>query len=76
MTTQPCRKDTKHEELAELQTRLAGLELQLLTLRLELTEFEALYRAKVGPLYAELDEVEALIAERLARVRPLDPKSL
>jgi chromosome segregation ATPase len=65
----------KGEELAELQARLAELELQLLTLRLELTEFEARYHAKVGPLYAELDEVEALIAERLARVRPLDPKA-
>jgi hypothetical protein len=65
----------KREELAELQARLAELELQLLTLRLELTEFEARYHAKVGPLYAELDEVEALIAERLARVRPLDPKA-
>jgi hypothetical protein len=62
----------KRDELAELQTRLAELELQLLTLRLELAEFEALYHGKVGPLYAELDEVEALIAERLARARPLD----
>jgi len=62
----------KRGELAELQARLAELELQLLTLRLELAEFEALYYAKVGPLYAELDEVEALIAERLAKIRPLD----
>jgi chromosome segregation ATPase len=65
----------KREELAELQARLAELELQHFTLRLELTEFEALYHAKVGPLYAELDEVEALIAERLARDRPLDSKA-
>jgi chromosome segregation ATPase len=65
----------KREELAELQARLAELELQLFTLRLELSEFEALYHAKVGPLYAELDEVEALIAERLARDRPLDPNA-
>jgi DNA repair exonuclease SbcCD ATPase subunit len=62
----------KREELAELQARLAELELQLLTLRLELAEFEALYHAKAGHLYAELDEVEALIAERLAKIRPLD----
>ena len=62
----------KREELADLQARLAELELQLLTLRLELTEFEALYHGKMGPLYAELDEVEALIAERLAKLRPLD----
>jgi len=66
----------KREELAELQARLAELELQLFTLRLELTEFEALYHSKVGSLYAELDEVEALIAERLARDRPLDPRGI
>src|ERR1700687_1272019 len=65
----------KRDELADLQARLAELELQLVTLRLELTEFEALYHTKVGPLYAELDEVEALIAERIARDRPLDPNA-
>ena len=67
------RLSRKREELAELQVRLADLELQLLTLRLELAEFEKLYHSKVDLLYAELDEVEALIAERLARsLRPLD----
>jgi hypothetical protein len=65
----------KREELAGLQARLAEFELQLLTLRLELTEFEALYHPKAGALYAELDEVEALIAERLAQLRPLDTKA-
>jgi hypothetical protein len=47
----------KRRELGELQSRLANLELQLLTLRLELGEFENLYHKKMGPLYAELDEV-------------------
>ncbi len=65
----------KREELADLQAHLAELEFQLLTLRLEVTEFEALYHAKVGLLYAELDEVEALIAERLAQLQPLDSKT-
>jgi hypothetical protein len=65
----------KLEELAELQGRLADLELQLLTLRLEVGEFEKLYHSNVGALYAELDEVEALIAERLAELRPLDTKA-
>jgi hypothetical protein len=65
----------KLAELAELQARLADLELQLVTLRLDLGEFEKLYYSKVGPLYAELDEVEALIAERLAQLRPHDTKS-
>lgn len=63
------------EQLAELQSRLADLELQLLTLRLELGEFEKLYYAKVGALYAELDELEAQIAERNAQRHPLDSKA-
>lgn len=62
----------KQGELTELQSRLADFELQLLTLRLEIGEFEKLYYAKVGPLYAELDEIEAQIAERLAQRQPQD----
>jgi hypothetical protein len=62
----------KLEELAVLQSRLAELEFQLLNLRLELTEFESVYCARVGPVYAELDEVEALIAEKIARAKPQD----
>jgi hypothetical protein len=65
----------KIEELAILQSRLAELELQLFSLRLELTEFESAYRAKVGQIYFELDEVEALIAEKIAGTRPNDPKA-
>jgi hypothetical protein len=65
----------KQSELGELQSRLAELELQLLTLRLELGEFENLYHKKVGPLYAELDEVEAQIAEQLAKREPLNDKA-
>jgi uncharacterized coiled-coil DUF342 family protein len=58
-----------------LQSRLADLELQLLNLRLELGEFENLYHKKVGPLYAELDEVEAQIAELQAKREQLDSKA-
>src|SRR5579859_3803435 len=65
----------KQEELAGLQSRLAELELNLLNLRLELAEFETLYCARVGPLYAELDEIEALIAEKLAQAHPGDAKA-
>lgn len=66
----------KQNELGELQSRLADLELQLLTLRLELAEFEKLYYAKVGHLYAELDELEAQIAEKQARNRPFNVESV
>src|SRR6516225_4788559 len=65
----------KLEELEGLQSRLAELELQLVTLRLELAEFERVYCSRVGPLYAELDEVEALIAERIAKSKPHDAKA-
>jgi hypothetical protein len=65
----------KLEELEGLQSRLAELELQLVTLRLDLVEFERVYCARVGPLYAELDEVEALIAERIANSKPHDGKA-
>jgi hypothetical protein len=65
----------KQSELGELQSRLADLELQLLTLRLELGEFEILYHKKVGPLYAELDEVEAQIAEQQAKREPLNSRA-
>jgi chromosome segregation ATPase len=65
----------KQSELGELQSRLADLELQLLTLRLDLDEFENIYHRKVGPLYAELDEVEAQIAEQQAKREPLSSKA-
>jgi len=79
-TTKPQRPEDaelsrKQSELGELQSRLADLELQLLTLRLELSEFENLYHKKVGPLYAELDEVEAQIAEQEAKRQPLNSKA-
>jgi hypothetical protein len=65
----------KLEELSALETQLADLELQLCNLHLELSEFDSLYCAKVGAVYAELDELEALIAERMAQKKPNDPKA-
>ena len=65
----------KLEELAGLQSQLSELELQLCNLRLELSEFESLYCARVGAVYAELDELDALIAERIAQRRPNDAKA-
>jgi hypothetical protein len=65
----------KLEELTELQSQLADLELQLFSSRLELSEFESLYCAQIGPAYAELDELDALIAERIAQQKPNDSKA-
>lgn len=65
----------KIEELASLQSQLANIDFQLFNLRLELAEFEAIYCSKVGIVYAELDEVEALIAEKIAKAKPHDPEA-
>ncbi len=56
----------KLEELALLQVELAERELFLTSLRAELSAFEGQYLRQVGTLYAELDEWNAKIAERLA----------
>src|SRR5271157_3136022 len=56
----------KREELALLQAELAERELFLTNLRAELSAFEGRYLRQVGDLYAELDEWNAKIAERLA----------
>ncbi len=56
----------KREELALVQAELAERELFLTNLRAELSAFEGQYLRQVGALYAELDEWNAKIAERLA----------
>ena len=62
----------KRQELGDLERQLIERELQLVGLRRELAEFESLYVQKVGARYAELDEVEARIAELLAHRAPGD----
>lgn len=64
--------EKKQAELAVLEAELIQRELDLVTLRAELTEFEGRYLRTVGFLYAELDEIEAQIAETQARRRPND----
>ena len=61
-------------ELSELETELAQRELDLATLQAELHTFEARYLRIVGVCYAELDEIEAQIAEAEARLKPKDNK--
>jgi hypothetical protein len=64
--------EKKKAELASLEADLIQRELDLATLRAELTEFEVRYFRTVGVLYAELDDIEAQIAEAQARYRPTD----
>lgn len=65
----------KKQELQGLESKLIELELQLVSLKGELSAFERLYLKQVGVLYAELDEIEAQIAELLARRDPGNPKA-
>ena len=64
----------KLSELAESETELAQRELDLATLKAELNTFEARYFRIVGVRLAELDEIEAQIAEAEARSKPDDER--
>ncbi|MBT9332441.1 hypothetical protein [Paracidobacterium acidisoli] len=54
----------KREQLAAIRTRLAERASELAQIRAQLRTFEGRYLRQVGILYAELDDIEARIAER------------
>ena len=54
----------RRERLAVVRTTLAERESELAQIRAQLKTFEGRYLRQVGVLYAELDELEARIAER------------
>lgn len=60
----------KLQEQERLEAELAECELRLATVRAELRTVEARYLQLVGMPYAELDELRAQIAERLAAEEP------
>jgi hypothetical protein len=60
----------KLQEQERLEAELAECELRLATLRGELRTIEARYLQLVGAPYAELDELRAQVAERLAAEEP------
>ena len=64
--------EKKKTELTSLEARLAERELDLATLQAELHSFEGIYLRVVGSRLAELDEIEAQIAEAGARNKPKD----
>lgn len=64
----------KRGELAQLESELTDRELYIATLRTELSSFEQQYLKIVGTRYAELDEINAQVAEQLARERSDNPQ--
>ena len=54
----------KREQLAGVRAKLVDCESELAQLRAQLKAFEDRYFRQVGVLYAELDDIEARIAER------------
>lgn len=60
----------KRQEQTTLETELAERELRAANLRAELGAFERQYLHHVGARYAELDDLKAQIAERVAEEQP------
>jgi hypothetical protein len=65
----------KREEQSALEIELADRELRSANLRAELGAFERQYLHFVGSRYADLDELKAQIAERLAREQPANERA-
>lgn len=68
----PEEKELEHKKavLSELKDSLANRELELATLKAELLSFQHIYFEAVGQLISELDELEAQIAEAIAKKTP------
>ncbi len=65
----------KREEQAAIESELAERELRSANLRAELGAFERQYLHHVGSRYAELDELKAAVAERLAQEQPANDRA-
>ncbi|HEY4878907.1 MAG TPA: J domain-containing protein [Candidatus Acidoferrales bacterium] len=65
----------KRAERAAIESELADRELRSANLRAELGAFEQQYLHYVGSRYAELDELKAGIAERLAKDQPANVRA-
>jgi hypothetical protein len=59
-------------ELSRLERELAERELELATFKAELAAFQQRCAAALAPHYAEIDELEALVAEKASQLRPDD----
>jgi hypothetical protein len=65
----------KREEQITLEAELADRELRAANINAELFAFERQYLHFVGSRYAELDELKAQIAERLAKEQPTNERA-
>src|SRR5579863_209976 len=65
----------KREEQIALEAELADRELRAANINAELLAFERQYLHYVGSRYAELDELKAQIAERLAKEQPSNERA-
>jgi hypothetical protein len=65
----------KRDEQTGIESELAERELRSANLRAELGAFERQYLHHVGSRYAELDELKAAVAERLAHEQPTNDRA-
>lgn len=72
LTPEEVELGRKQAELREMQSALADRELELANLRGELVAFERRYIHEVGHLYAQLDGLEAQIADAIFLRKPRD----
>jgi len=72
MTPEETELDKKASVLERLSDRLATREEEMAELRIALQQFEAQYTMQVGRLYADLDDIEARIAEEEYKLVPDD----
>ncbi len=74
ITPEEIELETKRAELSGLEEKLALKELDLTTLQVGLEDLRRRYLRIVGVKLASLDEINAQIAEALARVEPENKK--
>ena len=72
LTPEEQELERKQAELRKLESELTDRELELANLRGELVAFERRYIREVGHLYAQLDDLEAQIADAEFRRKPND----